>query len=1031
MLRDVEGRGGHADVGTSGRRGGRAGTHRSNRRGILALPAAPAGRRPTRRPIDRARPSRPGQPAPAAEASVAAPRRARPDRRRRSSPATCATASRRASIAATSSRPTPPAGSSASSATRTGSSPSARRSSRSALLALIEAGGIEAFDLEPAEIAILASSHSGEDLHVRTLQGLYRRSGVSQAQLACGSEGAPLDALTAARLARDGEKAGPIRHMCSGQHTVSLLLSPAARLGRRPTTGSRATRRRSPIATPSRGAYGTTPGEAPDRDRRLRRRDLRLPAARGRPRLRDAGRPGGDPGRRPARRRWPRSLTTIRDAMLANPEMVGGRHDRLDTSLMKAAPGPARQQGRDGGAARRSRSCPGRATGRSEAAAVRDGGQDRGRRRLRSRDVGGLGRGAPPGRRRSTAARCASWPATTARRSSIRTAGSAPRRSPSSNSRRWASSSADRMPADGRTDADARPTATMALDPDPYRTLGLSRGASLDEVKRAYRRLAKANHPDAAGRGGAAALPGDPGGLRAAGRWADGGRVRRPSAAPPARPPWEADPDRSDATRRAYGGRAADRATGRSRRRHRVRGGHGRGGAATGRPARARPAAAGAGSASGRRAAPPGAPAGADGGPAPATRRARRAPADAPRERQPNKATLGSTSYDGVDAGPFEPDWRGASWYGTTSGTYWTLNPKEYADPRKHGPEYQARARRAARRPGAGGATRPDGRRRGRRPDADAAEAEPTPARPRRARPTRRAPGGTRRPARRGPAPDARPAAPPRPTATAARPPRAADDAPPPPDLGRAAGRPRPGPDRRAVRRRCAAGSSGRSSAGCRSPSALGWLVGEMTGCGRFAATCDGSADPFVLALQVARPRGPARSSRRSRSLATIAALIAARRRGRCGALILSATGDGRRRRARAGRRSGPCCSSPGSPGSRSRSSAGSAPPRRRRVPYPEAMPRRHDQRDLSAAAQEYLLALRVMAGVGRRRPGHRGPDRPPPRGHHPGRQRDVPAARRRRPGRPCRGPRPAPDARPVGRPPTGSSAATPCSSGC
>ena len=33
------------------------------------------------------------------------------------------------------------------------------------------------------------------------------------------------------------------------------------------------------------------------------------------------------------------SLTIIRDAMLANPEMVGGRHDRLDTSLMKAAPG--------------------------------------------------------------------------------------------------------------------------------------------------------------------------------------------------------------------------------------------------------------------------------------------------------------------------------------------------------------------------------------------------------------------------------------------------------------------------------------------------------------------------------------------------------------------------------------------------------------------------------------------------------------------------------------------------------------------
>ena len=50
-----------------------------------------------------------------------------------------------------------------------------------ALLALIEAGGIKEFDLEPAELAVLASSHSGEDLHVRTLQGVYRRAGVSQA----------------------------------------------------------------------------------------------------------------------------------------------------------------------------------------------------------------------------------------------------------------------------------------------------------------------------------------------------------------------------------------------------------------------------------------------------------------------------------------------------------------------------------------------------------------------------------------------------------------------------------------------------------------------------------------------------------------------------------------------------------------------------------------------------------------------------------------------------------------------------------
>jgi L-asparaginase II len=205
------------------------------------------------------------------------------------------------------------------------------------LVALIEAGGIEFFDLEPAEIAIMASSHSGEDLHVRTLQGLYRRSGVSQALLACGSEGAPLDALTAARLARDGEKAGPVRHMCSGQHTVSLLLS---RLRDWDPTEYWKPNHPSQIAyrTAVAQAYGTTPGKlrtAIDgcgvETYAFRLREV----ARAYAMLADpAGIPADDP-----RSALATSLTTVRDAMLDNPEMVAGRHDRIDTSLMKAVPG--------------------------------------------------------------------------------------------------------------------------------------------------------------------------------------------------------------------------------------------------------------------------------------------------------------------------------------------------------------------------------------------------------------------------------------------------------------------------------------------------------------------------------------------------------------------------------------------------------------------------------------------------------------------------------------------------------------------
>ena len=205
----------------------------------------------------------------------------------------------------------------------------------------------------------------------------------------------------------------------------------------------------------------------------------------------------------------------------------------------------------------------------------------------------------------------------------------------------------------------------MAFEGDPYRTLGLARGATLDEVKRAYRRLAKANHPDAAGAGALArflaiqaAYERLAGGSGGPGASAGGPRPVRDTASQ-GRPGsgWR----HQAALRRPVAGTSSTRRrrSGDGRRRH---------GGAAGPPGRRV-----------RRSSGPGGP-------------GRPGPGSGPR----GKATLGSTSYDGADAGPFEPDWGGASWYGTTSGTYWTINPKEYADPRKHGPEYQARARRAS-----------------------------------------------------------------------------------------------------------------------------------------------------------------------------------------------------------------------------------------------------------------------------------------------------------------------------------------------
>lgn len=205
------------------------------------------------------------------------------------------------------------------------------------LAALIEAGGIEAFDLTDEELALMASSHSGEDLHVRTLQGLYRRAGVSQTILACGAEDMPLDRLTAARLARDGEKPGPVRHMCSGQHSALILLAKLRGwsledywLDDHPAQvayGEAVAR-----------AYGTIPARLRTATDGCGLLTYAFP-------LREVARayamlaePSAVPGADPRASLAP-ALTRVRDAMLAHPEMVGGTRDRLDTSLMKALPG--------------------------------------------------------------------------------------------------------------------------------------------------------------------------------------------------------------------------------------------------------------------------------------------------------------------------------------------------------------------------------------------------------------------------------------------------------------------------------------------------------------------------------------------------------------------------------------------------------------------------------------------------------------------------------------------------------------------
>jgi len=79
---------------------------------------------------------------------------------------------------------------------------------RRELVALIESGAADDLRLSGPELAVMAASHMGEDKHIRTLQAVFRRAGVSQSLLTCGSVGMPMDKVTAMRLAREHAVSG-------------------------------------------------------------------------------------------------------------------------------------------------------------------------------------------------------------------------------------------------------------------------------------------------------------------------------------------------------------------------------------------------------------------------------------------------------------------------------------------------------------------------------------------------------------------------------------------------------------------------------------------------------------------------------------------------------------------------------------------------------------------------------------------------------------------------------------------------------
>ena len=197
-------------------------------------------------------------------------------------------------------------------------------------LAVVETGAAAAFGLVPAEIALAAGSHNGEEIHVRAARSILAKAGVPEEALACGTHPPAGEEARDALMAAGGTP-GPIHNNCSGKHAA--MLATAKHL-------------KSPLETYL------------DPDHPVQRRNLAnvaaftglaeaeitigvdgcsapvfgLPlVAMARAFARFAS-PGGLP---PERRE---AVRTVLDAIAAHPEMVAGK-DRNDTEMMVATRG--------------------------------------------------------------------------------------------------------------------------------------------------------------------------------------------------------------------------------------------------------------------------------------------------------------------------------------------------------------------------------------------------------------------------------------------------------------------------------------------------------------------------------------------------------------------------------------------------------------------------------------------------------------------------------------------------------------------
>lgn len=90
-------------------------------------------------------------------------------------------------------------------------------------VALVESGAISKFGISSEELAVICSSHSGQDFHRNAIESILKKIGLNENFLLCGCA-SPANVEEEKQLTRENKRPSPLFNCCSGKHSGMLAL---------------------------------------------------------------------------------------------------------------------------------------------------------------------------------------------------------------------------------------------------------------------------------------------------------------------------------------------------------------------------------------------------------------------------------------------------------------------------------------------------------------------------------------------------------------------------------------------------------------------------------------------------------------------------------------------------------------------------------------------------------------------------------------------------------------------------------------